>query len=96
MRNGEALPADTISASLLNRILRAAVAKGASRSSLLASIGLDEARLRNPLNRMSSQIGLRTFRVLERHFVDPAISLTIGEKAAPQNFSDIGFATRLS
>ena len=96
MRNGEALPADTISASLLNRILRAAVAKGASRSSLLASIGLDEARLRNPLNRMSSQIGLRTFRVLERHFVDPAISLTIGETAAPQNFSDIGFATRLS
>ena len=96
MRNGEALPPDTISANLLNRILRAAVAQGASRSSLLASIGLDEARLRNPLNRMSSQIALRTFRVLERHFVNPAISLTIGEKAAPQTFSDIGFASRLS
>ena len=96
MRNGEAIPADTISANLLTRILRAAVAEGASRSSLLASIGLDEARLRNPLNRLSSQLALRTFRVLERQFGDPAIALRIGEKASMQNFSDLGFATRLS
>ena len=34
--------------------------------------------------------------MLERQFGDPAISLRIGEKASMQNFSDLGFATRLS
>lgn len=96
LRNGAAIPADTISANLLTRILRAAVAEGANRPSLLALIGLDEARLRNPLNRLSSQLALRTFRVLERHFADPAITLRIGEKASMQNFSDLGYATRLA
>lgn len=96
LRDGEAIPADTISANLLTRIFRAAVAEGASRPSLLASIGLNEARLRNPLNRLSSQVALRTFRVLERHFADPAITLRIGQQATMQNFSDLGYATRLS
>jgi AraC-like DNA-binding protein len=89
------IPADTISANLLTRILRAAINEGASRPSLMAAIGIDEARLRNPLSRLSSVFALRTFATLERQFSDPAISLRIGEKAAMQNFSDLGYGTRL-
>lgn len=91
---GEAMP-DTMSAALLVRVIRAAVDEGASRSDLLTLVGIDPVRLRNPLSRVSSQIALRFFAALERHFGDPAMTLRIGEKAVMQNFSDIGFATRL-
>ena len=62
---------------------------------MLAAVGIDEARLRNPLNRLSSQLALRFFAMLEQHFGDPAIHLRIGEKASMENFSDLGYATRL-
>lgn len=96
LQNGYAIPPDTISANLLVRILRAAVAEGANRAALLDAIRIDEARLRNPLNRLSAHLVLRIFAALERHFNDPAITLRIGEKASMQNFSDLGFATRMS
>lgn len=87
---------DTMSASLLVRVLRAAVDEGASRSAMLDAVGIDAVRLRNPLNRFSSQIALRFFTALERHFSDPAITLRIGQKAGMQNFSDFGYTSRLA
>jgi AraC-like DNA-binding protein len=96
LQDGEAIPADTISANLLARILRAAEGEGLNRASLYAAIGVAEDRLRNPLTRLSSQLALRAFAVIERQLDDPAMSLRIGEKAALQNFSDLGFSARLS
>jgi AraC-like DNA-binding protein len=87
---------DTISANLLVRVLRAAVDEGANRNALLDAVGIDAVRLRNPLSRFSNQIALRFFASLERHFADPAITLRIGERASMQNFSDLGYATRLA
>ena len=87
---------DTVSASLLVRVVRAAVDEGASRNDLLAAVGIDSVRLRNPLNRFSSQIALRFFAALERFFADPAIALRIGEYAGMQNFSDFGYSSRLA
>ncbi len=91
-----AIAPDTMSASLLVRILRAAANEGANRTQLLATVGIDPVRLRNPLSRFSSAIALRFFVALERHFGDPAITLRIGEKASMQNFSDLGYSTRLA
>ncbi|MEP7349159.1 MAG: AraC family transcriptional regulator [Sphingorhabdus sp.] len=96
LQYGDPIPADTVSANVLVRILRAAVAEGASFPALLAAISVDEARLRNPFSRYPSQLALRTFATLERQFSDPAITLRIGEKASPQNFSDRGYASRMS
>lgn len=93
--DGRGVAPDTMSASLLVRIVRAAVAEGGDRRAMLAAVGIDEARLRNPLSRLSSHIVLRFFNVLEQHFNDPSIHLRIGEKASMQNFSDLGYATRL-
>jgi AraC-like DNA-binding protein len=84
-----------MSASLLVRILRAAVAEGGDRRAMLAAVGIDEARLRNPLGRLSSSLALRFFKMLEQHFNDPSVHLRLGEKASMQNFSDLGYATRL-
>lgn len=95
MQGGKALAPDTMSASLLVRIVRAAVAEGADKRALLAAAGIEERRLRNPLSRLSSHLALRFFAVLEQYFRDPAISLRVGEKASMQNFSDLGYATRL-
>ncbi|MBL0922981.1 MAG: AraC family transcriptional regulator [Sphingomonadaceae bacterium] len=95
LQDGRAVAPDTMSASLLVRILRAAVAEGGDRRAMLAAVGIDEARLRNPLGRLSSNLVLRFFRMLEQHFNDPSVSLRIGEKASMQNFSDLGYATRL-
>jgi AraC-like DNA-binding protein len=92
---GEIAP-DTMSASLLVRIVRAATDEGASRSKLLTAVGIDPVRLRNPLSRFSSIIALRFFAALEKQFGHPAITLRIGEKASMQNFSDLGYATRLA
>jgi AraC-like DNA-binding protein len=95
LHKGEALTPDTMSAALLVRMLRGAVAEGGDRRALLAGVGINNERLRNPLSRVSSQLVLRFFAVLERQFGDPAITLRIGEKASMQNFSDFGYATRL-
>lgn len=84
-----------MSASLLVRIVRAAVAEGGDRRAMLTAVGINEARLRNPLSRLSSHIVLRFFTMLEQHFNDPSVHLRIGEKASMQNFSDLGYATRL-
>lgn len=95
LQDGRTLAPDTISASLLVRILRAAVAEGGDKRALLAAVGIDEARLRNPLSRLSAPLALRFFSVLEQYFKDPAIHLRLGDKASMQNFSDLGYATRL-
>lgn len=92
---GNGIAPDTMSASLLVRVLRAAEAEGGDRRAMLAAVGLNEKRLRNPLSRLSSQLALRSFDMLEQHFGDRSIHLRIGEKASMQNFSDIGYATRL-
>jgi AraC-like DNA-binding protein len=86
----------TVSAALVNRIIRGAVELGASRPQLISVLGFNEARLRNPANRMAWQLMERLFGELERHFGDPAIVLRLGEFMRPQSFSDIGFATRLA
>ncbi len=95
LQDGNAIPPDTMSAGLLVRMLRGAAADGGDRRALLAAVGVNEARLRNPLTRLSSQLALRFFTVLERQFNDPAVTLRIGEKASMQNFSDLGYSTRL-
>lgn len=84
-----------MSASLLGRMLRAAVAEGGDRRIMLAALGIDEALVRNPLSRLSSNLTLRFFAMLEQQFSDPAVTLRIGKKASMQNFSDLGYATRL-
>ena len=84
-----------MSASLAVRILRAAVAEGGSKRDILNAVGLDDTRLRNPLSRISWQVALRFFKILHTHFNDPAVHLRLGEKAAMQNFSEFGYATRL-
>lgn len=95
LRDGKAIPPDTMSASLAVRILRAAVAEGGNRREILSAIGLDDTRLRNPLSRLSWQVAIRFFKILQTHFNDPAVHLRLGEKAAMHNFSDFGYATRL-
>jgi AraC-like DNA-binding protein len=90
-----AMAADTMSANLLVRLLRGAEAIGGDQRAILAATGLDEPALRNPLARLSSHLALRFLTTLERHFGDPSVLLRVGEKAAMQNFSDLGYATRL-
>jgi AraC-like DNA-binding protein len=94
-QDGRTIAPDTMSANLLVRILRAAVAEGGDRRAMLAAVGIDEARLRNPLSRLSANLALRFFRMLEQHFNDPTVHLRLGEKALMQNFSDLGYSTRL-
>ncbi len=95
LQNGKAIPPDTMSASLAARILRAAVAEGANKREIISAIALDEARLRNPLTRISAPVALRYFKTLQAYFNDPAVHLRLGVKAAKQNFSDFGYVTRL-
>jgi AraC-like DNA-binding protein len=89
------MAADTMSANLLIRLLRGAVGLGGDQRTILAAVGIDEAALRNPLSRLSSHMALRFLLTLEQHFNDPSILLRVGEKASMQNFSDLGYATRL-
>jgi AraC-like DNA-binding protein len=95
LADGRAVAPDTMSANLLVRIVRAAIAEGGDRRTMLTAVGIDEARLRNPLGRLSSSLTLRFFKVLEQHFNDPSVHLRLGEKASMQNFSDLGYSTRL-
>ncbi len=78
----------------MNRIVRAAIELGASRPVLLQKIGIDDARLRNPLSRMSGAVFHRMLDMLERDLGDPAIALRLGQKSGPRSFSDPGYATR--
>jgi AraC-like DNA-binding protein len=95
LKDGTAIAPNTMSANLAARILRAAVAEGGDRRTLLAAAGLDETRLRNPFSRISASAAIHFFKILQSHFNDPAVHLRLGETAAMQNFSDFGFATRL-
>ncbi|HEV7233432.1 MAG TPA: AraC family transcriptional regulator ligand-binding domain-containing protein, partial [Sphingorhabdus sp.] len=95
LEEGRNIAPDTMSANLLVRLLRGATDIGGDRRAILAALALDEAALRNPLSRLSSHVALHFLSTLERHFGDPAVLLRVGEKAAMQNFSDLGYATRL-
>lgn len=95
LQDGGGFAEDTISANLLVRLLRGAVALGGNQRAIISALGVEDASLRNPLNRLSSQLALRFLLTLEQHFGDPSVLLRVGEKADMQNFSDIGYATRL-
>lgn len=86
----------TVSAALVNRIIRGAVDLGASRPVLISVLGFNEARLRNPVNRMAWQLVERLFSELEKQFGDPAAVLRLGDTIIAQSFSDIGYLTRLA
>jgi AraC-like DNA-binding protein len=96
MQQPHGIAPDTISASLLVRVIRAATEAGANRPALLDAIGIDDARLRNPMNRFSAQLAVRLFSYLERQSGDPSTALHVGEIAYMQNFCDLGYATRLA
>ncbi len=94
--NGDNAVADnTVSANLLVRLLRGAVALGGDKRAIIMATGIDESALRNPLGRFSAQLALRFLASIEQHFGDPAILLRVGDNAEMQNFSDFGYATRL-
>ena len=95
LRDGKAIAPDTMSARLMSRIIRAAVAEGGDRRAMLSAAGINEVKLRNPLSRLSAQIVMRFFAVLEKQFNDPSVHLRVGQKASMQNFSELGYATRL-
>ncbi len=82
--------------SMVNRVVRAGVELGANRLAVMQGIGIDEARLRNPLSRMAGAVLLRLFDSLAQKLSDPLIGLRIGQYSGPRNFSDPGYATRLS
>ncbi len=86
----------SVATSLIGRIVRGAVELGANRPALLSHIGIDEARLRNPLSRMPGLVLLRLFAYLFSEFKDPFIVMRLGQFSSPRNFSDPGYATRLS
>ena len=94
-QGGGAMAPDTMSASLLVRLLRGAVALGGDQRAIISETGLNEHGLRNPLSRLSSQISLRFLSAVEQHFHDPSVLLRVGDKASMQNFSDLGYSTRL-
>ena len=95
LQNGNAIAPETMAGGLAARILRAAVEEGGNRREIITAVGLDEARLRNPLSRISGQVALRLFKFLQTHFNDPAIHLRLGQKAGAQSFSDFGYGARL-
>ena len=95
LQNGNAIAPETLAGGLAARILRAAVEEGGSRREIISAVGLDEARLRNPLSRMSGPVALRLFKFLQTHFNDPAFHLRLGQKAGAQSFSDFGYGARL-
>jgi hypothetical protein len=68
---------------------------GGNQREIISAVGLDEARLRNPLSRISGQVALRLFKFLQTHFNDPAIHLRVGQKAGAQSFSDVGYGALL-
>lgn len=95
MQGSAVVTEDTMSASLLVRLLRGAIILGGNQRAIISALGIEDASLRNPLNRLSSQLTLRFLSTLEQHFGDPSVLLRVGDKADMQNFSDLGYATRL-
>jgi AraC-like DNA-binding protein len=92
---GELEP-DTVGANFVDRIVRGAVNRGASRPRILSAIHLTDAPLRNPIGRVSGKVLVNLFAALEREFNDPTIALELGRTAKPVCFSDLGFITTFS
>ena len=84
----------TVSNSFMNRVVRAAVELGASKPKIMQKIGIDNARLHNPLSRMSGAVLLRLIDHVAHDLNDPAVALRIGLSSGPRSFSDPGYATR--
>jgi AraC-like DNA-binding protein len=87
------LEPDTVSANFVDRILRGAVDKGASRPRILDAIHVTNPSLRNPIGRVAGQVMVNLFTALERGFGDPSIALKLGNTAKPACFSDLGYIT---
>ncbi len=92
---GVPIPADTVSANMLGRVVTAAVLRGAKRPDLLNTIGVTERTIRNQLSRVPGQVLVRLITAAEQQTGNPALALEIGRDSAPICFSDIGYATRL-
>jgi AraC-like DNA-binding protein len=95
LKHPKAVPPDSMSANLVVRVLRGAVAEGGDRRDIVSAAGLDEVRLRNPLSRISGHVALRLLKVIKTHFDDPAMHLRLGDKTLVQTFSDFGYVARL-
>jgi AraC-like DNA-binding protein len=76
----------------LSKIVRAGIEMGIPRPDIVAHLGFHEARLRNPLNRISGTVALRVIALFERQLGNPAAALYLGNLIAPQNFSDLRYA----
>jgi AraC-like DNA-binding protein len=94
-RVGELEP-NTVSANFVDRIIRGAVDRGASRPRILSAIHLTDAPLRNPIGRASGKVLVNLFAALEREFRTPGIALRLGNTAKPSCFSDIGYSTNFA
>jgi AraC-like DNA-binding protein len=81
-----------LSASLLSKIVRAGIEMGIPRPDIINHLGFNEARLRNPLNRISGVVALRLIALLERQLDNPAAVLNLGSLITPRNFSDLRYA----
>ncbi|MGL5840179.1 MAG: AraC family transcriptional regulator ligand-binding domain-containing protein [Sphingorhabdus sp.] len=90
------LEPDTVSANFIDRIIRSAVGRGASRLRILTALHLTNPTLRNPIGRLSYRVMIDLFAVLEREFNDSSIALQLGIAAKPSSFSDLGYYTSFS
>ena len=88
------IPRDTVAVNVISHALRAAVEMGVSRPVLLASLGVDEARLRHPLARLSGHVFVRLLHLINRELRDPEYIMQLATRAVPTCFSDIGYAAR--
>lgn len=89
-------PPDTVAVNLIHRLLRAAVENGASRPVLIERLGVNEARLRHPLARLTGTTLIRLLCIIDEELADPASVLRIAFAARPSCFSDMGFISRYS
>lgn len=92
---GIPMPPDTVSASMIGRVLKAAVSRGANRPALLDTIGISDSVIRNQLARLPGQLLNRLLTAVEAQLGNPAATLEIGRDSGPRCFSDLGYATRL-
>jgi AraC-like DNA-binding protein len=65
---------------------------GIPRPDIITHLGFHDAKLRNPLNRISGAVALRLIALMERQLGNPAISLQLGSLISPRNFSDLRYA----
>lgn len=85
------LERDTVSANFIDRLIRGAIAKGASRPRLLSAIHVRDASLRNPVGRMARLVLVHLFEAIERELGDRSAAMQLAAAARPQCFSDLGF-----